>query len=308
MNIQQFLGNLGPVLSGQPIGPRPMPGAPSMPSGMDASPVDQLLGPVNVQQAAPQPRPQVESQPKKRGGVRDLLGKLGDALLVGAGGEPIYSKRLEREQLGEDLAAYLGVDDPRLAALVREHPETFATMFNAQREDKRFDRTAGQDDARIGIAGGQLDLGRDELKERVRSNRAGEGITARGQDISAGTQVQLQRMRDRQAGLERQFNEAVKAQDFERQKILLQLGHQNALEIKALEGGDGAGYEETTVETPGTEARDGWFSDTPATPSSKTVTRRPIARTPQVSGEAQYKALPRGATFVGPDGKTYRKP
>lgn len=302
MNLAQFLGNVGNAMGGfdpmatiQQVGQQP------------AMPTVPLLGDVTQQQAAPRPAP-VEA-PKKRGGVKDLLGRIGDALLVSQGGEPVYQQQKQREKLGEDLANYLGVDDPRLAALVRDYPETFAPMFNANREDKRFDRTAGQDDQRIGISRGQLGLGIRELDERVRSNQAGEGLTKRGQDVTSGTQVTLQRMRDRQDQLKLQWEQAKDRNDFEQAKQLLALGQQNALEIKALENGGGTGgYEETTVTTEGTPAKDGWFTDTPGTPTTKTTTRKPIQRQQSVTSEAAYNALPRGATFVGPDGKTYRKP
>lgn len=302
MSIAQFLGAIGPSLATEgainnirlpgPIGG--FGGGTFDLDGRQVTPVDRFLGPVDAQQAqAPQQAP---ARPK-RGGVKDFLGRLGDALMVGAGGEPIYSKKVEREQLGEALARYLGTNDPRLAELVRAHPETFATMFNAQREDKRFDRAAGQDDRRIGVAEGQLGLGNRELDERIRSNQAGEGITQRGQDV----QIRIQQLRMQDASLDRQAQAALARGDQQAAMQLEQLRQQNRLELARL-GGTDAGYEETTVETEGEPAKSRWFGpDEPAKPATKTVTRRPIRQTPQAApsqADLEYTAKKHGITVA----------
>lgn len=233
-------------------------------------------------QQAPQPQQIPPVARKSGGGLRDFLGQLGDAISVGAGGQPIYRQKREREQLGEALSQFIGTQDPRLAAFVREHPEQFATLYNAQREDKRFDRTAGQDDRRIDVSEGQLKLGGKELAERRRSNVAGETLTGRGQDMTATTQIRLQQMRAGEQRAQREFDAAMRSGDRAHAEKMLGLQQRFQLEIKSLEGG--GGYEETVVETPGTEAVDGWFSDTEATPSTKTVTRRPLAQTASQGG------------------------
>lgn len=271
----------GPVMAAQPQ----MPGAPQMPP------------------------PEMAQQSGGRKGVKHFLGVLGDALLTGAGGDPIYGPSVERAEIGAQLASYLGADNPGLAAILANNPDAGMALYNALREDKRFDRTAGQDDRRIGVSEGQLDLGRDELGERRRANQAGEGLTQRGQDQSASVQIQIARMRQQEAAAGRAFDAAMAANDHARAKELLGIQQQFQREIKSLEGGGDAGYTETVVETEGTPARNGWFSDTPGTPTTKTVTRTPIAAAGnQVTSEAQYVALPSGATFTGPDGKQYRKP
>lgn len=279
MSLADLLGDLGRSLSAAPERTNPMEftqQAMQMGGPGGFSNVDTPYGGGAVAQQAP------EQAPKKRGGLGDFLGKLGDAILIGAGGEPIYRKKVEREKLGEALSQFIGTQDPRLAAFVRDNPEQFATLYNAQREDKRFERAAGQDDRRIGISEGQLDLGKEELGERKRSNMAGEGITTRGQNLTATTQVRLQQMRAGEQRAQQQFDAAMRSGDRVHAEKMAQLQHRFQREIKALEG-NGA-YEETVVETPGTEASDGWFSDTPATPSTKTVTRRPLSRSAEPAG------------------------
>lgn len=225
MNVAALLGNalLGPV-----GGPREMPRPiqtidPNIPIGINPDAprpgAAQLLGNPVVEQAAPrqeQPAPR-----KKRSGVRNFLGNLGDALLIGSGAAPIYRPKVAREELGEALAQYLGADDPALVELVRGNPEAGMQFYNARREDKRFERTAGQDDMRIGQGQQQIDLGRDELAERRRANQAGEAITVRGQDVSSGTQINIAQMRQQDAQADRAFRAAMAEGDHQRAKELL---------------------------------------------------------------------------------------
>lgn len=305
MDIVQLLGSLGGITQPKP----------PVPFGMDG-PMAEMRGAQPGLLAMPEARvPQAPQmpQPQKRGGVKDFLGKLGDALLIGNGADPIYSKQIEQEQLGQALAQYLGTADPKLVELIQQFPAAGMQFYNASREDKRFERTAGQDDRRIGISEGQLGLSAAELAERARANRAGEQLTERGQTMTANTQVKLQRMRAMEAEVGRRYDAAMKANDYAHAKEMLGLQQEFQREIKSLEGGGAAGYEETVTEIPGEEAKPdtAWFGDNskPATPGTKTTIRRPItAPSGQVTSEAQYKALPKGATFVGPDGKTYRKP
>ncbi len=292
MSLADFLGTLGMSMPG------PITGFGGGTFGMDGRQVpnmeggDPYSGGVQQQAGMPaQPTAPTTSQPappvmpQRRGGVWDFLGQIGDALLAGAGGQPIYSKKKEQEQLGEALSQFIGTQDPRLAEFIRTNPAVGMQLYNASREDKRFDRTAGQDDRRIGVSEGQLGLGRDELGERQRSNMAGEGITTRGQDMTATTQVRLQQMRSNEAAAGRAHAAALRSGDRAHAERMLGLQQQYKREIAAM-GGDGA-YEETVTETPGTEAVDGWFSNTPATPSTKTVVRRPISQKAEPAGVSQ---------------------
>jgi hypothetical protein len=243
---------------------------------------------INRPQQAPQQQAPRQEQPGRRKGVKHFLGVLGDALLTGAGGEPIYGPAREEAELGAQLSAYLGTQSPELAAILQSNPQAGMALYNALREDKRFDRTAGQDDRRIGISEDQLGLAGQELGERIRSNKAGEGITERGQDV----QIQLQRLRQQDAAADREQRAAMQRGDHAHAKEMEGLRHGYALEIAALGGGD-SGYTETVVETPGTEATDGWFSDTPATPTTKTTTRPPARlRKPTSSSPHKSTGLP----------------
>jgi hypothetical protein len=212
--------------------------------------------------------------------------------------------------LGEQLAQYLGTDDPALIDLIRNNPAAGMQFYNARREDRRFDRTAGQDDRRIATGEGQLALGWGELDERRRSNRAGENITVRGQDLTRDTQLTLRQMQQQSEALDRQFRAAMANRSHEQAKELLALKQQLDIEIAAMGGGD-AGYEETVVETPGSKGGGGFLGigGSDPTPSTKTVTRRPLQPAARaITSEAQYNALRSGELFIGPDGKQYRKP
>lgn len=271
---------------------RAMPGAPASPR--EGTNVSHPYGIPRFEQAAPPaPAPQAAAMPTrpKRKGLRNFLGTLGDALLTGAGADPIYQPQQEREALGEALAQFVGAADPTLAAVMRDNPEMGLRLLGVRREDQRFDRTAGQDDRRIGISEGQLGLGERELDERTRANRAGEDITKRGQDISSTTDIRLQQMRQQEAAAGRAHDAALQRGDQAHAERMLRLQQDFQRQIAELTG-DGGSYEETVVETPGTEARDGWFSDTPATPSSKTVTRRrlPTATAPETQGRTVTRA------------------
>jgi hypothetical protein len=313
MALANFLGDIGAVF--RPQAPGPIGGFGGGTFGMDGAQVTptgallnlngitsadvalkHLAGPRQAPQAPPQQQPPQEASPGRRKGVKHFLGVLGDALLTGAGGDPIYGPERERAELGAQLAAYVGTDNPELARIFAENPEAGMALYNASREDRRFDRTAGQDDRRIGIGEGQLDLGRDELGERKRSNQASEGLTERGQNISATTQVQLQQMRQQEAAAGRAFDAAMRRGDREHAERMLGLQQQFQREIAVLEGG--GAYEETVTETPGAEAEDGWFSDTPATPTTKTVVRRPITSQSQAPSQAdiEFTAQKHGIT------------
>lgn len=279
--LGQFLGipDFGePVKQAEAEPAPPMSGTPGF--NPDAPPV--MTSPASTPSAPTPTMPTYE----KPSGFRSFLGNLGDALLVGSGNAPMFKPGEQRKQLGAELAAYLGSDNPELANIFARNPEAGMKLYNAMREDKRFDRTAGQDDRRIGIAEGQLGLGYDELAERARSNQAGEKITQRGQD----TQVKLQQMRMRDAQLDRQQRAALQAGNQQHAMQLEQLRQQNRIEIARLTGGGAgdAGYTTETLTYPGTEADDGgWFGEpTPATPERKVVTRRPIQQQ-QSSGYTQ---------------------
>lgn len=81
---------------------------------------------------------------KQRSGISDFLGKLGDAIMVGAGGEPIYQKKVEREQLGEQLAQLIGTNDPKLAEFIRTNPEVGMQLFKMRQPGEGYTLGPGQ--------------------------------------------------------------------------------------------------------------------------------------------------------------------
>lgn len=158
MSVLDFLGNVGTAMSGAilPSDRIPMPGViggyaggtwnmdgspatPQTPYDINGSPVDRYLGTQSQQQAQAPQQPAMPA--KKRGGVRDFLGKLGDALLVANGGEPLYQRKLEEEALGESLAQYLGMNDPALAEILRRDPRTGVELYKL-RQPKAAEQTA----------------------------------------------------------------------------------------------------------------------------------------------------------------------
>lgn len=140
MSLADFLGNFGTALAGGPLeGPvenatlRPVP-----------APIDRYLTPVGQPQAAvPQQQAAPAAAPKKRGGVRDFLGKLGDAMMVANGGEPLYEQRLREERIGGALAQYLGTNDPALAEILRTDPRAGIELYKL-RQPKAAEQTALQ--------------------------------------------------------------------------------------------------------------------------------------------------------------------
>lgn len=249
-------------------------------------------------------RQQAPAPYEKPSGLRNFLGNLGDALLVGSGRDPMYKPAQERARLGAELAAYLGADDPKLAQIFASNPEAGLKLYNAMREDKRFDRTAGQDDRRIDISEGQLGLGWSELGERARSNQAGEAITQRGQDITSGTQLRLQQLRMQDAQLDRQQRAALQRNDQQFAREIEGMRQQNRMEIARLGGGGSNSDSGTVTETvtyPGEEARtEGGFlgiggKEIPARPERKVVTKRPANAQQTISqSDLEYTAKKHG--------------
>src|SRR5688572_23679090 len=140
MAVADFLGTLGAAMGGG-FDPR---AAMQQKIGQNAPVYQQAQAP----QVMPQQAQQRQESPGRKKGVRHFLGVLGDALLTGAGGEPVYGPSVERAEMGEQLAQYLGAASPELAEIFRNNPDAGMALYNAMREDKRFDRTAGQDDRR----------------------------------------------------------------------------------------------------------------------------------------------------------------
>jgi len=252
------------------------PNAPAMANDMVQTPanmMEQIRAVPELRNPMAPAMPQQPSQAtSKFTGLRDTLGQIGDYLLQANDMQPIYAPRkqkFEQEQASEAVAAYLGNINPALADVARRSPQTGMQLFNALREDTRFNRSAGQDDRR-------LDQGDRAQGEVERRNRVDERLTERGQTLSAQTQMQLANLRQQEAAASRAFDAAMAQNDHARAKELLGLQQQFQLQIKSLEGG-GTEYDTITetVETPAKAG--GWFSGEP-TPAKKTVTERKVPR------------------------------
>ena len=284
MSLEQFLaqlaqkemGGMDPLSQVPPVAPQmqpqkmqqPMQPQPQQPQLRDPMGGGSMGGP---RQASP--------QTGKFTGLSDTLGTIGDYLLQANDMAPIYAPRKARHQqsqASEAVAAYLGNIDPALADIARNDTRTGMELFKALREDKRFDRTAGQDDRRIGIQDRQVDLGEAELGERSRSNRAGEKITSRGQDI----QVQLQKMRMQDAEIDRQLRLALQSNDIAAQERLQGMKVAGQAEIArltaSLKDGGGEGTITETIEEPATKTGGFMGMGGTKTPARTVVTKRPI--------------------------------
>lgn len=237
--------------------------------------------------------------PAKSGGhgFRDFLGQLGDVLLVANGGQPIYTPKMQQRKLGEAMASYLG--DPNLAQIALQDPNAAYKFYGDKREDQRFDRTAGQEDQRIGISADDAATRRGGLYEESRHNQATEGLTQRGQDTQAAIQTKLGQLRMAEAAAQREYAAALHRGDQAHAEKMLGLQTEAARQQELLKyqlsqmGGSGGEQTTETINPDGT---------------SKTTTKVKLPAAVHVNDEASYKALPSGSTFVGPDGKTYRKP
>lgn len=252
-------------------------------AAMGVAPPQQQMAPQKPMSPVAQMTPRQEDS-----GLRRFLGNLGDAILTANGGEPIYQRSVERRQMGDMLAQYLGSGNGNegLATIFREDPETGMMLYNAMREDKRFARTAGQDDRRIKQGDERLDLGYAELDERKEARQAGNSLTARGQDI----QTRIAELRVQDAALDRAHRAALQQGDHQNAIALEQMRQANRLEIAQL-GGSGGDYgkEVTTVEYPATTEGGFLGIGGERTPARTVRTERPL-------GPSGAQSLPPGVT------------
>jgi hypothetical protein len=88
----------------------------------DGSPIAQAL----VNNAVLGQQQAQQHQPSK---FRNFLGALGDALMVGNGGKPLYRERQQQQQLGSIVGQFLGADDSALAPIFAINPEVGAELY-----------------------------------------------------------------------------------------------------------------------------------------------------------------------------------
>jgi hypothetical protein len=113
--------------------------------GADVAPA--LAGPsvtlpsINFQQQ--QPQPQAEAPHGLHallngtgglfgGAIGNVLGRIGDALLVANGQQPMYAPRQQSRRLSQALSNYLGNMEPGMADIFAADPETGLALYKAQ--------------------------------------------------------------------------------------------------------------------------------------------------------------------------------
>ena len=110
--------------------PEPQPEAPLQ---INPVPLDALIAkPEDIQRMQP-----LEGLPKHKGmfGVkgtfRDILGLIGDSLLVGSGGKAIYAPQRQQERMSDALVGYgSGKEKDAIARMMQLDPETGIKMYN----------------------------------------------------------------------------------------------------------------------------------------------------------------------------------
>lgn len=102
-----------------------------------AGPIDEMSGIQSAlaQNAMRAPPP----QQRRGGGLGNILGMLGDAISIGAGGQPLYQQRRRQEAVSGAMQNFM--DDPRAAVqalLQAGEPEMAIQLLNAtkQRDDR----------------------------------------------------------------------------------------------------------------------------------------------------------------------------
>ena len=131
-NVGQFLGTdqfSQMMLNGQP--------SPQQTATPEAAPQQPSAA---GRRLAPLPtKPPVDPPQHKRGGVRDFLGNLGDALLVGAGGKATYGPKVEREQFVEAVSRYMrDPNDPGAFSAMLSNPGYAEMAVKLRKNDQEW--------------------------------------------------------------------------------------------------------------------------------------------------------------------------
>lgn len=127
MNLGDLLGMGGSMPNfggGNPLDPFGQPG------DFSATFPDQPRQPWDERMPEPRAAMPQMPQPKSRGnGLLNVLGVIGDALLVHSGRAPIYGPRMQQRRMGEALGNYLGKLDPGLAEIIAQNPEVGFQLY-----------------------------------------------------------------------------------------------------------------------------------------------------------------------------------
>jgi hypothetical protein len=154
------------------------PEAPNVPDGSgiaDALARNAQLGQIRsvigeaMQHAAPVQIAQQQS-PQRRGGLGNILGRIGDALLVANGGEPAYANKLRAREMGGAVANYLGNTDAILASIFQQDPQAGLALYKM----KHPEAAQAPDIIREMTAAG-IDPASDEGKAIIRGHLTKDG-------------------------------------------------------------------------------------------------------------------------------------
>jgi hypothetical protein len=152
MSLASLLGLANAAPSAATAQPQPL-----TPDQLDALPYVNVPNrqPMQTQSTAAPPPQQPAHRGLFSGGLHvgsplgNLLGTLGDILLVGSGGEPIYQGRLKNQRIGEALNSYLGNTDQMLSQVFHADPSTGVALYKirhpAEPDFMRDMRAAGID-------------------------------------------------------------------------------------------------------------------------------------------------------------------
>jgi hypothetical protein len=99
----------------------------------------------------------------------NALGMIGDVLATWRGGQPLYQERLQQQQAlarqqqtAQNLANYLGVDDPGLAAVIQSDPGTGLELWKMKHPTQE-PFTLGEGQARFDQTGREIAHGPEKL-------------------------------------------------------------------------------------------------------------------------------------------------
>lgn len=168
LELPGFAGGQFQLGQGMPV---PVPQPPMM------DPIKEALA-----KNALMPKPQGGGFMKEGGTFRNILGAIGDALLVHSGHAPIYAPHMQQKRLGQALANYLGNLEPGLAEIMQRNPEVGLSLYKMQHPSQGVELEIVREMKAAGIDPAS-DEGRTIIKGHLARQGAGAG-SAFGRDLS----------------------------------------------------------------------------------------------------------------------------
>lgn len=125
-SVPNFLGALG-----SPSGVRGIPQQPPMVAAPDVTLPDMS----GVNQAITDNAAAQAARPHGLlGGLGNILGHIGDALLISHGASPIYTANQDNAAIGADMAQYLGDSSAALADVFKRNPQVGVALYKAMHQ------------------------------------------------------------------------------------------------------------------------------------------------------------------------------